>query len=192
MAEPKQEHLFSPLHDLQAAQWLLGELHEDLPERVARFNQLNDLCANLGSSGTMIPGGETAYSAWLEARSSFVSGNFAATVMLCQGLAEHKLAAHISSSLSGPECSAYVKFQKTLQIAEELKIIDEGLATNLGKLMGLRNPLAHYRPISHPDNVSTRAINNLVPARTLLLQDATFAIGVAVQLLAMPAFRFGS
>lgn len=38
--------MFSPLSDLQAAQWLLAELHDDLPGRVARFQQINDLCAN--------------------------------------------------------------------------------------------------------------------------------------------------
>lgn len=103
MAKPKQERLFSPLHDLQAAQLLLGELHDDLPGRVARFHQINDLYANLGSRGMMIPGGEAAYTAWVEARSSFVSGNYIATVMLRQGLAGHIFAANLTARPDAPE-----------------------------------------------------------------------------------------
>ncbi len=41
----------------------------------------------------------SAYSAWMEARSSFVNGNYIATVMLCQGLAEQMLASHLTLSL---------------------------------------------------------------------------------------------
>lgn len=191
MADQKQEQLFSPLHDLQAAQWLLGELHDDLPGRVARFHQLNDLCANLGSRGTMIPGGEAAFSAWQEARSSFVSGNYIATVMLCQGLAEHVLAASLAMRLDGPELPPWVKFQKTLEHALERQIISEELAAELKQLMALRNPLSHYKPIAPPENISMRAANSRMPAQVLLLQDATFAISVAVRMLSQPDFRLG-
>lgn len=128
------------MSDLQAAQWLMGELHDDLPGRVARFQQVNDLCANLGSSGTMIPG-EIAYSAWFEARSSFVNGNYVATVMLCQGLAEQMLASHLT--------------------------------------------------VNDPESLFRRALDSQTPTHITLQRDATFAIGVAVDLLASPAFRLG-
>lgn len=188
----KQGQLFSRLHDLQLAQLLLGELHDDLPDRVARFHQLNDLCSNLGSRGTMIFGGESAYTAWVEARSSFVSGNYIATVLLCQGLAEHILAANLAARLDGPDIPPWVKFEKTLKLAVERHTIDADLAADLKKLMTLRNPLSHYKPIAHPENISTRALDSGVPARTLLLQDATFAISVAVRVLSQPDFRLGS
>lgn len=191
MAMPNQQHLFSELSDLDAMQMLLADLHNDLAGRVARFHQLNDLCANLGSEGTMIPGGEGAYSAWLEARSSFVSGNYIATVMLCQGLAENILAAHVASSLEGPELPAHVKFHKTLQHAKERGVIGDELVSDLQKLMNLRNPLSHYRPISHPENLSSRALEDRTSAQLILFQDATFAIDIAVKLLAQRAFRLG-
>ncbi|MGK3151772.1 hypothetical protein VQE80_15415, partial [Staphylococcus shinii] len=75
------------------------DLHDGLDGKVARFHQLADLSTALGSMGTMLPGGETVLAAWTEAPSSFVHGNYMATVLLCQGLAEHVLAAHLTLGL---------------------------------------------------------------------------------------------
>ncbi|WP_339730218.1 hypothetical protein [uncultured Pseudomonas sp.] len=190
MADPRQEELFSPLSDLQAAQWLLGELHDGLPGRVARFQQVNDLCANLGSLGTMIPG-EVAYSAWLEARSSFVNGNYVATVMLCQGLAEQMLASQLTLGLNAPKLPKKIGFQDTLSRCVEQGVIDPTQAGELKRLMDLRNPLSHFRHVDDPESLSRRSLDSQAPAQATLLRDATFAIGVAVDLLASPEFRLG-
>jgi hypothetical protein len=56
---------------------------------------LTGLGRDMGRHGTMIFGGHAAHHAWIEARASFVHGNFAATVFLCQGLVEHLLAAYL-------------------------------------------------------------------------------------------------
>jgi hypothetical protein len=190
VADPRQEELFSPLSDLQAAQWLIGELHDDLQGRVARFQQVNDLCANLGRTGTMIPG-EVAYSAWLEARSSFVNGNYVATVMLCQGLAEQMLASQLTLSLNAPKLPKKIGFQYTLSRCVEQGVIDPTLAGELKLLMDLRNPLSHFRHVDDPESLSRRSLDSRAPAHATLLRDATFAIGVAVDLLASPEFRLG-
>lgn len=190
MADARQEELFSPLSDLQAAQWLMGELHDDLPGRVARFQQVNDLCANLGSSGTMIPG-EVAFSAWLEARSSFVNGNYVATVMLCQGLAEQMLASHLTLRLDAPPLPEKIGFRETLRRCLEQGVIEQSVAGQLEQLMELRNPLSHFRSVDDPESLSRRALDSKMPIHATLLRDATFAIGVAVELLASPEFRLG-
>lgn len=65
-----QTDLFSPVTDLELAQMLLADLNEDLIGKVSRFRRLCDLSETLGSQGTMIQGGETAFSAWTEARSN--------------------------------------------------------------------------------------------------------------------------
>lgn len=90
--DAEQVDMFSPTSDVGFMKLLLAELHDDLPDKVARFRQLADLSQQLGANGTMFSGGQESYQAWLEARSSFVHGNYIATVMLCQGLAEHLLA----------------------------------------------------------------------------------------------------
>lgn len=188
MADLKQKEMFSPLRDLQAAQWLMAELHDDLPGRVARFQQINDLCANLGIKGAMIPG-EVAYYAWFEARTSFVNGNFVATVMLCQGLAEQMLATHLTLSLQASELPKKISFHDTLDRCVNQGVINSSLAGQLKKLMGLRNPLSHYRSIDDPESLSMRALESQAPAHVTLLGDAIFAIGVAIDLLALPDFR---
>ncbi len=93
--------LFSQLSDVDIMQMLLANLHDDLVGKVGRFRRLSDLSAILGFEGTMIPGGQTAYSAWVEARASYVHGNFVATVMLVQGLAEHVLASYLHMGWPG-------------------------------------------------------------------------------------------
>lgn len=138
-----------------------------------------------------MPGGEVTLSLWVEARSSFVNGNFVATIMLCQGLAEQILAANIDMRLEGPELPPRVRFQKTLEIAQARGTIDDGLAGDLRRLMDLRNPLSHYRPVSHSESVSTRSLDGLTSAQALLRQDSTFAIDVAVRVLSCPEFRLG-
>src|SRR3954447_22245814 len=114
MAEDEQADLLSPLSDLQLVQLLLADLHDDLSGKVARFRQLSDLSTALGFYGTMLPGGETTLAAWTEARTSFVHGNYAATVMLCQALAEHMLAAHLSMGLEDQGFSKRISFSDTL------------------------------------------------------------------------------
>lgn len=191
MSEPKQAQLFSQVSDLGAAQILIADLHDDFQGRVSRLHQLNDLSSSLGTLGALIPGGEVAYLAWVEARSSFVNGNYVATVMLCQGLAEHMLASHLSMGLDGCELPKKVGFKDTLKRCSERGVISVQDAESLEKLMGLRNPLSHYRSPSDPESLSLRALDSLQPAVVTLLNDASFAISVAIRLLSLPAFRLG-
>ncbi|MGV3569876.1 MAG: hypothetical protein ACO1PB_04690 [Ramlibacter sp.] len=184
-----QESLFSPLTDVDFFRELVADLHDDVAGKVARFRQLADLSMELGSYGSMIPGGETAHSAWVEARSSFVQGNFVATVMLCQGMAEHMLAAHLAMGLSAKPLPARVEFRQTLTRCVDDGVISKEDAEDLRRLMALRNPLSHYRDINDESNLSRRTLDAQVPARQHLLNDATFAISMAVRLLSLPSFR---
>jgi hypothetical protein len=186
-----QRTLLSPLTDVSAARMLLAELHDDLAGKVARFHQLAELSDTLGATGTMLPGGETTYAAWTEARSSFVHGNFVATVLLCQSLAEHTLAAHLSLGLDAEELPARISFQETLYRCVAKDEITARDAEDLRRLMALRNPLSHYRSIDDPSNLSRRAVDSRLPAETHLLNDATFAISMAIRILSLPAFRLG-
>jgi hypothetical protein len=191
MAEEAQSELLSPIKDLGFVRLLLADLHDDLLGKVARFRQLADLSSALGSTGTMLPGGETAFAAWTEARTSFIHGNYIATVLLCQGLAEHMLAAHLALGIHGEELPNRISFQDTLRRCLARDVITQKDADDLGRLMTLRNPLSHYRSIDDASNLSRRVLNTRVPAESHLRSDASFAISMAVRLLALPAFRLG-
>ena len=191
MIDDLQPDLLSSVTDLDTARILFADLHDDLIGKVARFRQLNELSLSLGRHGTMLPGGETAFAAWTEARTSFVHGNYMATVMLCQGLAEHILAAQVRMLLGDGELPSRITFQQTLELCIEHKLIGSNDANDLRFLMDLRNPLSHFRDINDPSNLSRRVMNTMLSAETHLFRDASFAIGMAVRLLSLPAFRVG-
>jgi hypothetical protein len=184
-----QLDILSPLTDLDLSRFLIADLHNDLNGMVSRYRQLVDLSSSLGSAGTLLAGGETSWTHWTEARSSFVHGNYAATVFLAQGLAEHLLADHLRIGLMGEELPERISFQETLSRCRTRDIISEADETDLRRLMGLRNPLSHFRSIDDPANLTRRVLNTMLSAEENLRRDATFAISMAVRLLALPAFR---
>lgn len=191
MSDSTQSELLSELADIDLVRLLLVELHDDLGGKVGRFHQLMDLSIELGTKRSMLPGGESSFAAWLEARSSFVHGNFIATVMVCQGLAEHLLAAHLATDLEAEDLPARISFRQTLERCVERGVISTVDAQDLRRLMELRNPLSHYRDINDPTNLSRRAVDSMKPAGHHLLSDATFAMSMAIRLLALPSFRLG-
>jgi hypothetical protein len=183
--------LLSEFSDFDLVRHLLADLHDGLSGKISRFRQLVDLSDTLGSSGTMLFGGEITDAAWREARWSFIHGNFAATVLLCQGLAEHLLGSFLHTAQLIGDFPKRVSFAETLRLCRERKVISDRDATDLRHLMDLRNPISHFREINDPSSLSRRALSSLEPADEHLRRDASFAIGLAVRLLALPAFRLG-
>jgi hypothetical protein len=190
--DDQQMDLLSEIGNLSLVRHLLADLHDDLPGKLIRARQLVDLSGALGSLGTMLFGGETTEAAWREARWSSIHGNFTATVMLCQGVAEHLLASFLYSALLLDDLPDRITFADTLRRCQERKVISNEDGRDLRRLIELRNPLSHFRNINDPANLSRRAMATMQPAEDHLRADATFAIGLAVRLLALPAFRLGA
>lgn len=189
--EDDQSDLFSEVSELGLIRFLLADLHDDLVGKVSRFRQLADLSMSLGSGGTMLYGGETTHAAWLEARSSFVHGNYVATVMLCQGLAEHLLASRLSIGLKAEPLPARIAFTETLNRCLSQGVIGSDDAEHLRRLMALRNPLSHFRNVDDPTNLSRRVLDTKENAQSHLQADASFAIATAIRILSLPEFRVG-
>ena len=183
--------LLSDLTDLDFVRHLLAEMHDDLHGKVARFRMLTDCSCDLGPNGTMIFGGHAAHHAWIEARSSFVHGNFAATVLLCQGLVEHLLAAYLHAGLLIDDIPDRIPFRETLRRCRERDVISDHDVTDLQKLMELRNPLSHFRHFDDGGNLDRRSLDTGQQAADVVRHDAIFAISLAVRMLAKPAFRLG-
>lgn len=189
MDDLDQADILSPLSDLDLTGLLLADLHHDLVGKVSRYRQLVDLSSSLGADGAIITGGETSIAYWGEARSSFVHGNFAATVLLAQGLAEHLLASYLSVGIEAELLPERISFQETLRRCRMRNLFDDKDEADLRRLMSLRNPLSHYRSIDDPANLSRRVMTDQISAVEHLSRDATFAISMAVRLLSLPAFR---
>jgi len=118
-----QSDLLSGISDLDAFRHLLADLHDDLPGKVTRFRHLADLGGALGSQGTMLFGVAATFNAWTEARSSFVHGNFAATILLCQSLVENLRAAVLHASLMKEDLPPRIAFRDTLKRCQDRNLI---------------------------------------------------------------------
>lgn len=191
MSGGDQPDILSDLSDLDFVRHLLADLHDDLPEKVGRFRMLTDLGGQMGRSGTKIFGGYAAYHGWVEARATFVHGNFVATILLCQGLAEHLLAAYLHAGLLVDNIPERIQFADTLRRCRERDVISDQDVTDLRRMMDLRNPLSHFRHVDDGSNLDRRMIDTGVSAEELLRRDAVFSIGLVVTILAKPAFRLG-
>lgn len=189
-AGEQQGDLLSDITELDLVRHLLAEMHDDLYGRVMRFRQLADLGRNLGRNGTMIYG-RAASLAWGEARSSFVNGNFVATVLLCQSMAEQLLASFLHSALLADDLPRRIKFQETLKRCRERGLLSEQDARDLTKLMGLRNPLSHFRHMDDDGSLVRRSFDDREPIESIIRRDAEFAIGLATRILAKSPFRVG-
>ena len=180
--------LFSDVSDTDILKNLLAELHDDLCGRLSRFRFLIDIGATLGSQGTMIYGGHAAALAYGEARSSFVTGNFLATVMLCQSLVEHLLAAFLHAALlhSVPPKIHFPRYRKKMQRAWSANRPGRGRSDAIERTPEPAHTFPAFRRHEPARPQSGRAKE---PADTLLQRDAHFAMALAVRILAKPPFR---
>jgi len=101
------------------------------------------------------------------------------------------LAAYLNIKISAEELPRKIGFRDTLARCREQNIISEADARDLQKLAELRNPLSHHRHMDDPANLSRRVIDERIAGEEHLRRDATFAISMAVRLLALPVFRVG-
>lgn len=111
--------------------------------------------------------------------------------MLCQGLAEHLLAAYLSVAFNVDELPKRISFKETLTRCLAKRVIGREDAEHLQRLMELRNPMSHYRGIDDEHNLTRRVLQSMQSAETHLFADASFAIATAVRVLSLPAFRLG-
>jgi hypothetical protein len=190
MPDRPHHDLFSEISDVDLMRSFLADLHDDLPERLQRFRYVTDIESVLGTGGTMLFGGYPTCSALAEARSSFITGNFVATILLCQSLIENLLAAFLHGGLL-EELPSRIKFADTLERCRKRVLITDDEAADLSRLMELRNPLSHFRHITDDSSLERRSMNAGESADELLRKDAYFAIALVVRILAKPAFRIG-
>jgi hypothetical protein len=182
-----QGDLLSNVTDISVMRFLLEDLHNDLLGKVQRFHHLNDLGERNGRR-TMLFGGSTTHNAWVEARSSFVHGNYVATVLLCQSLIENLLAAFLHGGLM-KELLKRIEFAETLRRCRAVGILDDQDVVDLKELAALRNPLTHFRNVDDDRNLDRRSIATGRFTSDILSKDAWSAITLASRMLGKPQFR---
>jgi len=182
-------NLLSGLDDVDLAQHLIAEFHDDIRERIGRLHLLTDLSQSLCIGGAMLPGGSISYRAWTEARQCFISGHFVATVLLCQGLMENLLASELASRLDKIDLPDKATAKKIRAKSLGAGLISEDEERDLERLESLRNPLTHYRDANDPEHIDQQAMQENVFSDSILERNAVFAITTAMRMLAKPSFR---
>jgi hypothetical protein len=188
-----------PPSDTELSRLLLGDLHADFAGRVARLRLLVALDHDFGGEGVMLPGGPNTQMAYLEARASFVAGNYLATILLSQTLVENLLGAFIHMENGSREIrgGSFVELSSKPALDELLKqgqtsgLLNPDDVENLRRVRSLRNPLTHYRHINDAANLHRRALDERVHFEQLMMNDARFCIGVVIALLGKSPFAIG-
>lgn len=179
---------------------LIGELYDDLPGRVERLRELLALDADFGGGGVLLPGGHPTYLAYTEARSSYVAGNFVATILLCQAMIEHLLGGHlvvddVTRSIrqlpSREEIDQRPALDKILKECVARGLLNSKDESDIRRLTSLRNPLIHFRQIDDPTHIERRSMSSGDHAFDLVAQDARFAIATSLRLLNKTEFAMG-
>lgn len=188
--------------EAEVAQSLLGQLTADLPYQVARYQILLAFDADFGGSGVMLPGGEASYRAYVEARASFVAGNFLAVIVLSQSLIENLLGGHlilddVTREVRGlPDRDAKPlkerpQLKELLDHALEAGVLEVKDAENVQRLMAIRNPLTHFRGINDPQNLTRKAMTSGVHPEQIMFEDARFAMATIVAIVGRAQFAIG-
>jgi hypothetical protein len=187
MSGDDQSDLLSGVTDVSLMRFLLEDLHDDLLGKVQRFRYLHDLGEENGRR-TMLFGGHVTHNAWIEARSSFVHGNYVATVLLCQSLIENLLAAFLHGGLLD-ELPPRIQFDETLRRCRTAGILTYDDVADLKKLVALRNPLTHFTNVDDDRDLDRRSMATGRYASDILSKDAWLAIKLASRMMGKPQFR---
>jgi len=185
--------------DWVAFRTLLADLHDDLPTRTERLRHLWVLESDFGQGRLMMPGGHASSGAYIELRHAFVCGNFLSAILLSQCLLENILAAHVNLDRSSAEIHGRSfenlpqrpSYLETLEACQRLGVLSPVEIRELMRLSGLRNAVAHFRSVDHASNLERRSMDQRRSSTRIVYEDARFAVGLAVRILAKPQFVVG-
>lgn len=147
----------------------------------SRAERFRLLLAEFGPSADMLlVGGIPAMFAINELKSSFVAGNFLATVLVAQSFAEHSLGA--AFSMAGDDKLAQAGFAKLIDASVARGWLAPEIAKQLHELRGIRNPYVH--PLKGARGYMERLRKKQFPdPERLAAEDAELAVRTVVNWL---------
>jgi hypothetical protein len=143
---------------------------------------------DFGGSGVFLPGGQAAFLAYTEARSSFVVGNFFATVLLAQAALEQILGGHLRAT--GFDLGTRVSFETVIAKCREEHVLRPEDEENIRRLKQLRNALGHFKSFDEEDSLERRAADQRTHVFVVAEEDARHAVFSVIFLLSHPLFAF--
>lgn len=108
-----------------------------------------------------------------EARVSFISGHFVATLLLAASFIEHTLSEELESVLPAKKKP---KFQRLIEVAHTKLAVPVELLDRTESIRVLRNPFTHLRPHDDPDTLGNRFRARHLHPKAVMEEDAKLAI----------------
>ncbi len=109
-----------------------------------------------------------------EAKSTFVYGNFVATVVLAAAFVEHWFVASLASR--GYEKEASRGLAACIKFARDHSLVDGLVLDKADQLRLIRNPFVHLKSYDHQHNIGQRAWRYKIDPWALLENDAKEAL----------------
>lgn len=109
-----------------------------------------------------------------EAKSSFINGEFIASIILAQSFIEKVLHAHFAQL--GHEEVAKKGLNEMIKFAKKNKLINEYILEKVDSIRKVRNPFTHFKEYSYPYSLSNRMFENKTQPYEQLEKDAKKAI----------------
>jgi hypothetical protein len=103
-------------------------------------------------------------------------------------LVENLLAGFLHGGIMD-ELPPRIHFDETVRRCQDKNLLTDEDVTELKQLVGLRNPLTHFRHVDDGQNLDRRSIASGMHAGEILARDAWLAIKVAVRIMAKEPFR---
>ncbi len=162
---------------------LLPEIEEaDASSRAARLGRLEFLIAEFGPPADMVLiGGLGAMLAIQELKSSFLNGNYMATILCCQTFVEHSLAG--GYALNGQDALVESGSVKLINQSHADGAITAHIAERLHELREMRNPYTHPRVIQKRQSILDRLVATKSELYSMAEKDARDAIKIVVDYL---------
>lgn len=141
-------------------------------ERIKRLKYLESIAPK---GYGMVAGIETI-AVFHEARLTFISGAFAATIMLSQAFIEHWLQALLGNN--GFENAAKRGLKSIIKCCRDNHLLNDYLLGKIDHLRQTRNPFSHLKPTAHPFTLSQRLFLEKKQPNEILEKEAKDALGL--------------
>jgi hypothetical protein len=122
-----------------------------------------------------------------DAKSSFVNGQFVASIVLAASFVEHWLTSGLARR--GFEKEAERGFAASIRFARKMKLVDPFLLDKADRLRLIRNPFAHLKLVSNEDTIGQRSAELRQAPHTVLENDAKEAM---IAMYGVALYAFGS
>ncbi|MBC8509951.1 MAG: hypothetical protein H8D34_34320 [Chloroflexi bacterium] len=111
-----------------------------------------------------------------EAQSTFVNGEYIATIMLTQAFIEHRLQQY--AEIKGASQKEVRSLNSLLKFFRENKLLNELIIEKIDQLRLKRNPFTHMKPMDYPYSIGQRIGKELKAPTEFLESDAKEALGL--------------